>query len=433
MEYANTALTIAGSDSGGGAGIQADLKTFAALGVHGVSIITSLTAQNTLGVDALSDVPLDFIRSQFMAIHRDFHIKAAKTGMLSKSEVIELVADEIGKYPLVVDPVMVAQSGARLLQEDAVEALRDLLLPRAFVATPNIPEAEVLTGRKIRNEDDMRGAAADISELGCSVVLKGGHLNAVDILYHDGEYKFYRGKLMPYEVHGAGCTFASAITAGLAKGMDLPDAVAGAKDFISISIETAYKPGGGAMVSNQLGRILDDAVRYKVLRELRMAVEEFLKDDRAHLVVPQVGINIAFAMPNAAELSEVAGIRGRIVKVGDRIKRVGPIEFGASKHVGSIVLAAMKYDPSMRAAMNIKYTKEIVEICGKRMDCASFDRTREPPNVSTMEWGTSEAIKEHGRVPEVIFDTGAVGKEAMVRILGRSPVDVMEKLRTILG
>ncbi|MFQ5815180.1 MAG: bifunctional hydroxymethylpyrimidine kinase/phosphomethylpyrimidine kinase [Candidatus Hydrothermarchaeaceae archaeon] len=432
MGYANTALTIAGSDSGGGAGIQADLKTFAALGVHGVSIITSLTAQNTLGVEAIHDVPLDFIRAQFEAIHKDFRVKAAKTGMLSNKGIIELVAEEAGEYPLVVDPVMVAQSGDRLLEEDAIASLKDLLLPKAFVATPNTPEAEALTGKRIRNEDDMRKACVDIAELGCSVVLKGGHLNAVDVLYHDGRYHVYKGELKPYQVHGAGCTFAAAITAGIAEGRDLPAAVAGAKEFISNAIETSYEPGKGAKVVNQIGPLRVDAERYRVLEGLGRAVEDLKASEKAHLIVPQVGINIAYAMPDAVDLAGVAGIRGRIVRVDDRVMRVGPIEFGATKHVGSMVLEVMKHDPSMRAAMNIRYTVEMVERCEELMDCASFDRSEEPPGVSSMEWGTRGAIVSHGRVPDIIHDSGAMGKEAMIRILGRNPGEVMKKLRRIL-
>ena len=177
------ALTIAGSDSGGGAGIQADLKTFAALGVHGVAVITSLTAQNTLAVRDIFDVPVAFVGAQFRAIHEDFKIRAAKTGMLSSREIIETVAGEVGSYPLVVDPVMVAASGGRLLRSDAVEALTEKLFPKAALVTPNLFEAQVLSGLKIRSTGDMRKAAKKISKLGCSVLVKGGHLNATDILY----------------------------------------------------------------------------------------------------------------------------------------------------------------------------------------------------------------------------------------------------------
>ncbi len=433
MDYSRTALTIAGSDSGGGAGIQADLKTFAAMGVHGVSIITSLTAQNTRRVEAIHDAPLDFIRAQFKAVHNDFDVGAAKTGMLSTKDIIAAVAEEAGDYPLVVDPVMVAQSGDRLLREDAVATLKNLLLPRAFVVTPNIPEAEVLTGLRIKSIQMMKKACAAITKLGCSVVVKGGHLNAIDVLYHEGEYHVYKGEKKPFQVHGAGCTFASAITAGLAKGMDLPDVVAGAKRLISIAIEASYKPGKGARVANQFGRILEKAERYNVLEELRMAVEELQRNKKAQLIVPQVGMNMAYALPNAIGLGDVAGVKGRIVRVEDRVVSVGQVEFGATKHVGSVVLAAMKHDPAVRAALNIKYTKETVKACERLLDCASFDRRKEPPGVSTMEWGTGVAIKKHGRVPDVIYDAGAVGKEAMIRILGRSPREVLAKLAAVLG
>ncbi len=432
MDYSVSALTIAGSDSGGGAGIQADLKTFAALGVHGVSIITSLTAQNTMGVEAIHDPPLDFIRAQFKAIHDDFSVKAAKTGMLSNKDIIELVTEEVGSYPLVVDPVMVAQSGAKLLRDDAVESLKDLLLPKAFVATPNIPEAEVLTGRKINTEEEMRKACVDIAELGCSVVLKGGHLNAVDILYHDGDYHAYKGELKPFEVHGAGCTFASAITAELAKGKELPIALADAKEFISKAIATSYEPGKGARVANQIGSLRSDADRHRIIEDVKWAVDEFKENEKAHLVFPQVGINIAYALENASSLEEVAGLEGRMVRGGYRVRAAGLVKFGGSKHVASIVLAAMKHDLGSRAAMNIKYSDELVGICEEIFDCASFDRREEPEGVSSMEWGTDQAIKDHGKVPDIIYDAGSTEKDAMIRILGRKPQDVLKKLDKIL-
>jgi len=432
MDYDNVALTIAGSDSGGGAGLQADLKTFAAFGVHGVSIVTSLTAQNTQGVGAIHDPPIDFIRAQFKAIHDDFPVKAAKSGMLSNKEIIEAVAGEISDYKLVVDPVMVAQSGAKLLQDDAVESLQKLLLPKALVATPNIPEAEVLTGRRIGNEEEMKEACADISKLGCSVVLKGGHLNAVDILYHEGNYHVYTGELRPFEVHGAGCTFASAITAELAKGKDLPMAVEGAKEFISKAIEMSYEPGKGARVANQVGSIRNEADRHRVIESLKKATSYFQQNEKAHLVIPQVGTNIAYALENASSIEEVAGKEGRMIKAGYRVGGMGAVKFGGSKHVASVILAVMERDPWSRAAMNIKHSEELVGICEELFDCASFDRKDEPAGMSTMEWGTSHAIKEHGKVPDAIHDLGSEDKEAMIRILGRTPEEVLKKLDRIL-
>ncbi len=256
-------MTIAGSDSGGGAGIQADLKTFAALGVYGTSAITAITAQNTVGVTDALELPTSLIRSQIDAIMADIGADAVKTGMLSSSEIIEAVAGKIAEHrltTLVVDPVMVAKSGDRLLREQAVEALRTVLVPLSTVVTPNAPEAEVLTGRAIETLDDARRAArALVDELGAgSAVVKGGHLEgpATDVLYQAGEFvEFTRPRLNTKNTHGTGCTFASATAAGLAKGMSLSAAVGAAKEYVTAAISASFPMGGGHGPLNHFYRL----------------------------------------------------------------------------------------------------------------------------------------------------------------------------------
>jgi hydroxymethylpyrimidine/phosphomethylpyrimidine kinase len=428
-----TALTIAGSDSGGGAGIQADLKTFAALGVHGACVVTSLTAQNTLAVKETFDLPPEFIEAQFDAIHEDLEVKAAKTGMLSNREIIDVVARKIGDYPLIVDPVMVAESGGRLLRGDAVDALKTRLFPKAVLVTPNISEAEALSGIRIEGVEDMKEACRIISEHGCDVIVKGGHLNATDILYHKGKFYQFETERFDFATHGSGCTFASAITAWLARGVGLVDAVSNAKSFITKAIAASYKPGKGLMVVNQLEEVIRDAERYRIIFELDGMVKEIEGLKGFYKLIPEVGTNIAYALPDAKRLDEVAAVEGRIVKMGERAVAVGSVSFGASKHVATIVLTAMKFDPSRRSAMNIRYSEEALGACEKTgLKVSTFSREREPKEVSTMEWGTTQAIKKFKGVPDVIYDLGAVGKEPMVRVLGKNPRDVLEKVEGIL-
>ena len=236
------ALTIAGSDCSGGAGIQADLKTFTALGVYGAIVITALTAQNTRGVTAIHRVPADFIEAQFAAVTSDLAIAAVKTGMLGDVATVMTVAallSRMNPMHLVVDPVMVATSGARLLDESAVAAVRDHLIPLASVITPNLPEAAALLQMAVAvTEDQMRRQAKQLLALGCgAVLLKGGHADgteAVDILVSaDGsEHRFSQPRIATRNTHGTGCSLAAAITAGLAQGMGLPAAVQHAKDFV---------------------------------------------------------------------------------------------------------------------------------------------------------------------------------------------------------
>jgi hydroxymethylpyrimidine/phosphomethylpyrimidine kinase len=236
------ALTIAGSDSGGGAGIQADLKTFAARGVFGMSVLTALTAQNTMGVQAIFDVPPDFVGQQIDAVVGDIGTDVVKTGMMSNAAIIGAVAAKIREYrlaPLVVDPVMVAKGGALLLRKDARDALIRELLPLATVVTPNVHEACVLCGFAITSLTDMRRAAEAIHRLGPpAVVVKGGHLpdsqDSIDLLYDGESYREFRAPRVETEnTHGLGCTLASAIAAELAKGHSLADAVGIAKDYVA--------------------------------------------------------------------------------------------------------------------------------------------------------------------------------------------------------
>jgi hydroxymethylpyrimidine kinase/phosphomethylpyrimidine kinase len=247
------ALTIAGSDSGGGAGIQADLKTFAALGVHGTSAITAITAQNTLTVTAIHEVPVRVIRAQIDAVVEDIGVQAAKTGMLASAEIIEAVSAAIREHGitnLVVDPVMVAKGGARLLHNDAIAALYRYLLPLAAVVTPNIPEAEVILGRSIATLEDRRQAARDLVELGPrAAVVKGGHDSRPDSIdvYWDGVemVELSSRRIETKNTHGSGCVFSAAITAGLAKGQEPLDAVRAAKAFITSAIEHSLELGKG--------------------------------------------------------------------------------------------------------------------------------------------------------------------------------------------
>jgi hydroxymethylpyrimidine/phosphomethylpyrimidine kinase len=247
------ALTIAGSDSSGGAGIQADLKTMTMNGVYAMSAITALTAQNTTGVSGIMEVTPEFLSLELDAVFTDIYPDAVKTGMVSSSELIHTIVNSLKKYHaknIVVDPVMVATSGAKLISDDAIETLKKELLPIATVITPNIPEAEVLSGIKINNEEDMITAARIIYEkYGCNVLCKGGHQinDANDLLYRDGSYIWFKGKrINNNNTHGTGCTLSSAIASFLAREESLDEAVKHAKDYISKALEAQLDLGKGS-------------------------------------------------------------------------------------------------------------------------------------------------------------------------------------------
>jgi hydroxymethylpyrimidine/phosphomethylpyrimidine kinase len=258
------ALTIAGSDSGGGAGIQADLKTFAALGVHGTSAITAVTAQNTLGVSDYVELPLAMVRAQIDAVYADLAPAAAKTGMLASPDIIEVVALAVeahGIANLVVDPVMVAKGGASLLRPDAVATLRTRLVPLAAVVTPNLPEAEVLLGgRPVVSREERERAARDLVALGCrAAVVKGGHASgdADDVVFDGGELTWLPGeRIATGNTHGSGCAFSAAIAAGLARGLCTGDAIREAKGFVAGAILASLEIGHGHGPVNPMWRVV---------------------------------------------------------------------------------------------------------------------------------------------------------------------------------
>lgn len=250
-------LTIAGSDSGGGAGIQADIKTFQELGVFGTTVITALTDQNTKGVHGVFKVTPQFVQQQLSSVLEDFSIKSIKTGMLYSAEIIEAAAAVLReqKIPLVLDPVMIAKGGEKLLQNSAVEALIEQLLPLTTICTPNIPEAEVLTGMSIKDSKDMERAARSILQMGSDwVVIKGGHTgekDAVDRVYgHDAAFTMTTPRKKTDHTHGTGCTFSAAITANIAKGYTIPEAIIEAKKFVHLAISYPLFIGSGKGPTN---------------------------------------------------------------------------------------------------------------------------------------------------------------------------------------
>ncbi len=247
-----TIMTIAGSDSGGGAGIQADLKTFSALGVFGTAAVTAVTAQNTVAVSAIHEVPTDIITAQIDAVLTDIGADAVKTGMLSSTAIIEAVAEAVQRHRvrnLVVDPVMVAKSGDRLLRQEAIGAMRSVLLPLATVVTPNIPEAEDLTGITVANDADARRVARAIVDMGAgSVVVKGGHRDGppTDLFFDGNEFHEFTTERIPtVNTHGTGCTFASAIASYLAHGEPVTIAIKRAKEYVTEAIRASYSIGSG--------------------------------------------------------------------------------------------------------------------------------------------------------------------------------------------
>ena len=438
-------LTIAGSDSCGGAGIQADLKAITLLGGYGMSVITALTAQNTVGVQGIHEVPAQFVERQIDSVLSDIGADAIKTGMLVNKEIIEIVSQKIKQYKVekvVVDPVMISKSGAYLLRKDAQDALIKKMIPLAWVVTPNLMEASVLTRLRVNSLEEMKKAAHRIYKLGAKhVVVKGGHLKgmAIDLLY-DGEiFNEMEGpRIETKNTHGTGCTFASAIATLLARGDTVEEAVKKAKTFITLAIQSGFSLGKGIGPTNPSAYVLKEMERYRVIQELKKAME-VLKGEKVGHFIPEVSSNLGYALPHAEGIEDVAAFPGRIIRFKDSVATHSDPEFGASQHVANIILTVMKFDSEYCSAMNIRYSKEnVAQLKRKMFLVGHFDRRLEPKRVkekegSSLEWGVREVLKKINRVPDFIYDEGDVGKEPMIRVLGRNPMEVIQKILKVVS
>lgn len=436
-------LTIAGSDSGGGAGVQADLKAITLLGGFGMSVITGLTAQNTMGVQGVYPVSPEFVEKQMDAVILDIGVDAAKTGMLVNSKLIRVVADRIRKHrveKLVVDPVMVAKGGESLLAKEGIDTLSHELIPLAFVITPNLPEASAICGRTVENHEDMKEAARDIYRKGArNVLIKGGHLpgRPIDILF-DGEnfFEYSSERISTKNTHGTGCVFSAALAFEVANGRQVHEAIKKAKDFVTKAIQNALPLGKGCGPVNPYGAFSMDIHRYQVISEVKEAIKT-LKEAKIGRLIPEVQSNLAMALPQATKVEDIAAIPGRIIRIGDHITTVSDPEFGASQHIARIILTLMRYNDEMRSAMNIRYSEDIVRRCkDSGLNVRSLDRATEPEyskkkEGSSLAWIVENAVKEEKRLPDVIYDAGDLGKEPMVRVVGKDAREVVEKVLRI--
>ncbi|MBI4370526.1 MAG: bifunctional hydroxymethylpyrimidine kinase/phosphomethylpyrimidine kinase [Elusimicrobia bacterium] len=434
------ALTIAGSDSGGGAGIQADIKTFEAFGVFGMSAVTAITAQNTREVCSIQEIDPKMIADQIDAVCEDIGADIGKTGMLANSAIIEIVARKIRqhKIPVVVDPVMVAKSGAPLASQEAIRTMKKRLLPDAVLLTPNTEEAEILAGCLIQTHREAKMAARKLAQKTPAVLLKGGHLaggTIVDWLILDGKiHEFAKKRIVTKNTHGTGCSLAAAVAANLALGFSLLEAVRCAEVFIDRAIRWSLPLGNGHGPVNHFVEFKNESNRWRVLKEIREAIDLFEKENIAGLI-PEVGSNFAVALPFAQTLEEVAGVEGRMVKTASGVKAAGGPCFGASNHVARLLLGIREHDPTIQAAMNIRYTQETVAVCKKLgLRIATFNRGREPRAQKNLEgrtlaWAAHKIIKNH-LAPDVVIDQGALGKEPMIRLLSKNPQQLR---RTILN
>ena len=439
------ALSIAGSDSGAGAGIQADLKTFTTLGVYGCTAITAVTAQNTREVTGIFEIEPESVAKQIRSVIQDIPPDAIKIGMIYNKQNIQTISRELKRThaPIVLDPILSASSGGQLLLPDALESFMTELIPLSTIITPNRLEAQKITGFKIVSLSDVFRATRKIKDLGAkNVIIKGNRTKkkkVADILM-DSEGKLIEisnTRLSLEETHGTGCNFSAAITAYLAKGFTIIEACRLANKYVWDSFQDSLKVGKGLLVSNPAGSMYDYACKYIVMKELRVAIKEIEAFENFGKLIPETQSNIAFALPDAHELDDIAAIKGRFVRIDDSVTTASSIiEFGASKHVGSAILAYMTVNRLIRSAMNIKYDEKIRKIINSIFKVSNYDRMKEPGHIMKKEgmsifWGIKCALAKCPEA-EIIYHKGALGKEPMCIIFGSNPPEVVNKLRILL-
>jgi hydroxymethylpyrimidine kinase/phosphomethylpyrimidine kinase len=430
------ALSIAGSDSIGGAGIQADLKVFAAMGVHGTSVITSVTSQNTVRVKGIFPLTPAQVLSQLDAVLEDVKVSAAKTGMLYSSAISAAVAKRLAQetFPLVVDPVMVAGVGDRLDDGDLARSLKNDLIPRATLVMPNRHEAEILTDSEMRTIQDAEEACRAIAGTGAGAVLiKGGHFTgsmATDLLFSAGEFVEVSSPRLNIHPHGAGCTFSALITAHLASGLGVKEAVIASKSRMVDSLLAHYAPGMGLVVLDQLATLRREAERYPVLTELRRGLEE-LEPMLTSRWIPKGGIEAISSLPHPRGFQDLVGIEA---DQDARPKRIRCLVYGASGPTAQVLLTANRSDTRIRTALALKFSgRNLEDLSSSGLNTEPLEEYPEAKIRTPMDKSTEDAIRRRGIVPDVIFDRGDAGQRQSIWVLGSDPVSVTLKMRRALS
>jgi hydroxymethylpyrimidine kinase/phosphomethylpyrimidine kinase len=433
-------LTIAGSDSGGGAGIQADLKTIEAGGAFGTSAVTSVTAQNTTGVESTHVLPVEEVEAQCEAVRSDFDVAAVKTGMLATRDVVDLVTDQVAATaaPAVVDPVMVAASGDRLLEPEAEDAY-ERLVAEARLVTPNADEAAVLTGVDVTDPSRAREAGAALVEMGAEAALvKGGHVpgdEVVDVLVTpEGDETLRHSRVETEATHGSGCTLSSAVAARLAGGDDLSTAVERGVDLLARAVRYGLEVGQGPGAVHHMVALRDRAERQPTVERVAEIVRQFLARDVSPLV-PEVGMNVVGATPYAESPADCAAVEGRLSRTPDGVAPAGGIRVGASGHVARFLIAAREHDADLRFAASCRFDDDVDAALGSLQGpVVSYDRTddAEGREGQTIGWDARRAFETAEATPVAVFDRGDVGEEPLVRLLARSSAALLDRTVTLL-
>lgn len=427
-------LAIGGSSTTGAAGVEADVKTFAAFGVHSAVVITTIASQNTKGVQQVFPLPPHVVAQQIDSVFSDMKVEGVKVGLVGNERNARIIFEELKRRRVgnvVFDPVMSAQSdGSLLVDEETVEGMRRIAGISKAV-TPNAFEAEKLTGVKVKSIRDAEKAAEILKSGGAeAVVVKGVRVGRMvfDVMLHY-ELLIAGRRVVPGGTHGGGCCFSSALAACLINGLGVEDSFEETEKFMDSLIGKRIRIGRGIKAVNPLHDV-EDSERWKVIQNLKQAVEEIENCREFSSLIPEVGTNIVYAIPKAKGVGDVAGVVGRIRNAMGKPKSLGRVEFGASSHLARAVLKMMEFEPSRRAAVNVKLSEGVIKKI-KRMGLvvSSYERGKQPSEVKrkegmTIPWGVEFAVRKKGKIPDAVYHEGEFGKEPSLIIFGKDAVSV---------
>ena len=431
-------LSIAGSDPSSGAGIQSDVKTFTGLGAYALTVITSITSQNTRKFGKIEPVSEKMIKLQIDSIFSDFKVDAIKIGMVYNSKIIRTIHSKISKLniPIILDPIIKSTTGGLLLKKDALREYKKLLVPMSYVITPNVSEAITIAGGTIKNKDDLLTCALKIKNLGAkNVIITGIDFDKKiisDFVLEDSKFYTVSGRKIRLNNHGSGCNFSAALALSIAKGKKLRDSVKYAKKYTYNSIKNSKKIGKGIPITQYTKGMNNNQ------RILYESINDFRNIKEIYSVIPECQTNFVFAKEKTKSIKDILGVSGRIVKSGKDIVVAGTLAYGGSKHVGSALLEIRKKFPILRAAVNIKYDPKMISRSKKiGFHIVSYDRSKEPLKIkkkenSSIAWGIKQSIKNSKVMPDIIYHTGDFGKEPMIIVFGINPNKVVEKISKIL-
>ena len=447
-------LSVAGFDPSSGAGITQDLDVFFSCGFHGLAVPTAWVAQGMQGVRDVAPVPEETLGAMLETLSEEHGMAGIKIGVVPEAGQARrlgmfLASPGIkGRVPVVLDPVMAAKNGVRLTSDETIGVLKAEVFPKTTVLTPNLKEAALLAGSRSLAQSEMEACAQSLSEqFGLAVVIKGGHLvgMARDVFFGDGEMSVHERPRLPLEIHGTGCTLSALLCVFLARGYRPKEAFLAAEAEMDELLDERYQPEPAPSVSTETSgyqylsmSLLQTrlAERDRVLLRLERAAERLLELNPVELV-PAVQMNLAYALPWAEEPPEVAAFPGRIGVYAGRLWFKGAPAFGASSHVARLVLTMMRHHPQLRSCVNLRHGEDILakaRAAGLRV--AGADRTSEPPEVRRIEGRSLDFLVEQvlasrTQAPDIIYDEGAVGKEPLIRLFGRTPAEVIEKLKVV--